>query len=102
RSNLKQLSQLGKFAPDGYKGYSHFRATAMKAGKLSVKMKELIAVAVAHVSECPYCIEVHTKNAFEASASNDELSQAVMVTSLLLAGGAYAHIANMIESYQTE
>ena len=102
RSNLKQLSQLGKFAPDGYKGYSHFSATAMKAGKLSVKMKELIAVAVAHVSQCPYCIDVHTKKAVEAGASNEELAEAIMVTSLLLAGGAYAHIANMIESYQTE
>jgi AhpD family alkylhydroperoxidase len=71
----------------------------MKAGKLSGKFKEIIAVAVAHATQCPYCIDVHTKNAVKAGATNEELSEAVMVTSALLAGGAYAHIANMIQSY---
>lgn len=71
----------------------------MKDGKLSAKFKEIIAVAVAHATQCPYCIDVHTKNAHKAGATSEELSEAVMVTSALLAGGAYAHMANMIESY---
>lgn len=99
RSNLKKLRNLRINAPDGFKGYSNFSATAMKAGKLSVKFKEIIAVAVAHATLCPYCIEVHTKNAAKAGATNEELSEAVLVTSALLAGGAYAHITNMIQSY---
>lgn len=99
RSNLKKLGKLGKYAPDGFKGYSNFSASVMKAGKLSEKFKEIIAVAVAHATQCPYCIDVHTKNAVKAGATNEELSEAVMVTSALLAGGAYAHIANMIQSF---
>jgi AhpD family alkylhydroperoxidase len=99
RSNLKKLGQLNKYAPEGFKGYSNFSATAMKAGKLSAKFKEIIAVAVAHATQCPYCIDVHTKNAEKLGVTNEELSEAVMVTAVLLAGGAYAHIANMIQSY---
>ena len=99
RSNLKKLGQLNKYASEGFKGYSTFSATAMKTGKLSAKFKEIIAVAVAHATQCPYCIDVHTKNAKKLGGTNEELAEAVMVTSALLAGGAYAHIANMIQSY---
>lgn len=99
RSNLKNLRNLRISAPDGFKGYSNFSATAMKAGTLSAKFKEIIAVAVAHATLCPYCIDVHTKNANKAGATNEELSEAVLVASALLAGGAYAHMSNMIQSY---
>ncbi|OIK08164.1 alkylhydroperoxidase [Bacillus sp. MUM 116] len=99
RSNLKHLGTLRRYAADGFKSYSNFSAAAVKAGKLSAKFKEIIAVAVAHATQCPYCIDVHTKNAVNAGATKEELSEAVMVTSALLAGGAYAHIANMIQSY---
>lgn len=99
RTNLKKLGSLDKSAPIGFKGYSNFSASAMKAGKLSAKFKEIIAVAVAHATQCPYCIDVHTKNAVKAGATNEELSEAVLVTSALLAGGAYAHMSNLIESF---
>lgn len=99
RSNLKELGQLNKYAPESFKAYSTFSATAMKAGKLSVKFKEIIAVAVAHATQCPYCIDVHSKNAVKAGATNEELAEAIMVTSVLLAGGAYFHITNIIQSY---
>lgn len=99
RSNLKKLGHLRKSAPDGFKAYSNFSASAMKEGNLSVKFKEIIAVAVAHATQCPYCIDVHSKNAEKAGASKEELSEAILVASALLAGGAYAHMANMIQSY---
>ncbi|WP_244933686.1 carboxymuconolactone decarboxylase family protein [Neobacillus mesonae] len=99
RSNLKKLGRLSKYASEGFKGYLGFSSVVMKAGKLSAKLKEIIAVAVAHATECPYCIDVHTKNAQKLEATHEELSEAILITSALLAGGAYTHIANMIESY---
>lgn len=100
RSNLKNLGQLGKFAPDGFKGYQTFSATATKAGKLTTKFKEIIAVAVANATQCPYCIDVHTKNAEKQGATSEELAEAIIVTSAVRAGASYAHMANMIQSYQ--
>jgi AhpD family alkylhydroperoxidase len=99
RSNLKHLGILRRYAEAGFKAYSNFSAAAVKDGKLSAKFKEIIAVAVAHATQCPYCIDVHTKNALNNGATKEELAEAVMVSSTLLAGGAYAHIANMIQSY---
>ncbi|WP_077324422.1 carboxymuconolactone decarboxylase family protein [Virgibacillus siamensis] len=102
RSNLKSLSQLGKNAKDGFQGYSGFNTAAMKEGKLSKKFKEIVAVAVGHATLCPYCIDVHTKNADKEGVTREELSEAVLVSSALLAGGSYAHMANMIESFGEE
>lgn len=99
RSNLQNLSQLGKYAPEAFKAYSNFSATATKEGTLSAKFKEIIAVAVAHATQCPYCIDVHTKKAVKLGATNEELAEAIMVASELRAGGAYSHLANMIQSY---
>ncbi|WP_164670212.1 carboxymuconolactone decarboxylase family protein [Virgibacillus doumboii] len=99
RSNLKNLNQLGKNAKDAFQGYSGFNSAAMKEGKLSKKFKEIVAVAVGHATLCPYCIDVHTKNAEKQGATREELSEAVLVAAALLAGGSYAHMANMIESY---
>ena len=100
QSNLKNLGQLGKLAPEGFKGYQAFSAAATKAGKLSAKFKEIIAVAVANATQCPYCIDVHTKKAINSGATNEELAEAIMVTSALKAGGSYAHISNIIQSFQ--
>jgi AhpD family alkylhydroperoxidase len=100
RSNLKNLSNLGKFAPEGFKGYSAFSAAATKEGKLTAKFKEIIATVCGVASQCPYCIDVHTKKAEKLGATSEELAEAIMVTSALRAGGSYAHMANMIQSYQ--
>lgn len=99
RSNLKKLNFIGKHAHTGFRSYSNFSAASTKEGELSTKFKETIAVAVAHATQCPYCIDVHTKNALKAGATDQELSEAAVITSALLAGGAYVQILNMIESY---
>jgi len=58
-----------------------------------VKTKQLIAVAVAHVTQCPYCIESHTKAALRHGASQPELMEAIWVAAEMRAGAAYAHSA---------
>ncbi|WP_163971103.1 carboxymuconolactone decarboxylase family protein [Oceanobacillus halotolerans] len=100
RSNLKNLGQLGKFASEGFRGYQAFSNAATKAGKLSTKFKEIVAVAVANATQCPYCIDVHTQKAVSQGATSEELAEAITVTSAIRAGGPYAHMANMIQSYQ--
>lgn len=100
RSNLKSLGQLDKLAKDAFNGYKTFSAKATADGKLSSKFKEIIAVAVAAATQCPYCIDVHTKNAIRLGANEEQLAEAIMVSSALRAGGAYAHMAVMIASYE--
>jgi AhpD family alkylhydroperoxidase len=99
RSNLKKVANLKQWAPTGFSAYTSFSTAATKEGKLSAKLKELIAVAVAHTTECTYCIDVHTKSAQRAGATKEELSEAIIVAAALRAGGAYTHIANRIPTF---
>jgi len=62
-----------------------------KESALSQKIKELIAVAVAHTTQCPYCIESHVKAAQKAGASKAEIAEAISIAVALRAGGAFAH-----------
>lgn len=100
RSNLKDLRSLKELAPEGFQAYSEFNSAALSDGALSSKFKEIIAVAVAHATQCPYCIDVHTKNASKKGASKEELAEAVLITSALLAGKPYAHLINLMQSYE--
>ena len=65
-------------------------------GHLSAKTKQIVAVAVAHVTQCPYCIAGHTKAALRAGATQEELMEAIWVAAEMRAGGTYAHSALMI------
>jgi AhpD family alkylhydroperoxidase len=99
RSNLKEITNLKKWAQPSFKAYSDFSETVMKKGQLTSKFKEIIAVATAHATQCPYCIDVHSKKAVKNGATKEELSEAILLTSALLAGGTYTHMTNMIKTY---
>jgi AhpD family alkylhydroperoxidase len=85
-------------APDVQAAFEAFGRQVFAEGALDTKAKQLIAVAVAHVTQCPYCIEGHTKAAQRAGATAQELMEAVWVAAEMRAGGAYAHAAIMIAS----
>lgn len=60
-------------------------------GALDGRTKQLVAVAVAHVTQCPYCIKGHTRLASKAGASDEQIMEAIWVAAEMRAGGAYAH-----------
>jgi AhpD family alkylhydroperoxidase len=90
-SNLKKLKTLGQLAPDAWQGFEAFDKAAMADGAIPLKTKELIAVAVALTTQCPYCIEIHSKRAKAAGCTEVEIAEAVMITAVLKAGGAITH-----------
>jgi len=78
-------------APKNIKAWRNFSKTVFEAGALPEKTKQLIAVAVAHVTQCPYCIKSHTTQALRKGASKEEIMEAIWVASEMRAGAAYAH-----------
>ncbi|AVR47564.1 hypothetical protein C7S20_18890 [Christiangramia fulva] len=78
-------------APQNVEAWRNFSKTVFKAGALDEKTKQLIAVAIAHVTQCPYCIKAHTPQAIRKGASKEEIMEAVWVASEMRAGAAYAH-----------
>jgi len=89
RKHYKDLEETQK---DMFQAFRNFNNEIFeKESTLSRKMKELIAIGVAHTTQCPYCIEGHVRAAKKAGASDQEISEAIFVAAALRAGGAFAH-----------
>ena len=91
-----------RLAPDQQAAFDAFGKAVFAEGALTAKMKQIIAVAVAHVTQCPYCIKGHTKAARRAGATPEELMEAVWVAAEMRAGGAYAHSALLVSALAEE
>ena len=96
KDNLRRLKRMDSLAPDVMKAFWAFDKAALAGGAIPVKYKELIAVAVAHSTQCPYCIDIHAANARRAGATEAELVEAAMVAAALRAGGAVTHATHAI------
>jgi AhpD family alkylhydroperoxidase len=82
-----------ELAPTIQSAFDAFSKSVFAEGALPAKTKQLIAVAAAHITQCPYCIEGHTKAAMKYGASPQEIMEAIWVAAEMRAGGAYAHSA---------
>lgn len=80
-----------ELTPEAEKAFRAFSQAVFADGALPAKTKQLIAVAVAHVTQCPYCIRGHTKAALRHEASEAEIMEAIWVAAEMRAGGAFAH-----------
>ncbi|MBA3961332.1 MAG: carboxymuconolactone decarboxylase family protein [Chthoniobacterales bacterium] len=97
KENLGKLRKMNRHAPEVMKAFWAFNEAAMAEGAIPVKYKELIAVAVAHTTQCPYCIDAHAAGARKAGATDAELVEAAMVAAALRAGGAVTHATHMMD-----
>jgi AhpD family alkylhydroperoxidase len=95
--NMTKLKKLGELAPEAFKAFVAFDEAALKDGAIPLKYKELMAVAVALTTQCPYCIEIHTKRAHKAGASELELAETTLIAAALRAGAAMTHGTHTLE-----
>lgn len=89
-----------ELAPEQLAAFKAFSKAVFAPGALDAKTKQLIAVAVAHVTQCPYCIKGHTDGATKAGASEAEIMEAIWVAAEMRAGGAYAHSALALQAME--
>jgi len=89
--NLTRMKDLEANAPEAMKAFVAFDKAALAEGAIPRKHKELMALAVAFTTQCPYCIELHSNKAREISASDQEIAESVLVAAALRAGGAITH-----------
>ena len=82
-----------ELAPAIHEAWDNFSKAAFAEGALDETTKQLIAVAVAHTTQCPYCITGHTKLAKRKGATSEQIMEAIWVAAEMRAGGAYAHSA---------
>src|SRR6188768_1423940 len=96
-ANIKKLAKFGELTPKVWEGFLAFDRAAMGDGAIPAKTKELIAVAVAVTTQCPYCIEIHTKKAKKAGATEAELAETTLVAAALRAVAAMTHGTHTLE-----
>jgi AhpD family alkylhydroperoxidase len=90
-ANRELAAERKRLAPEAVEAFKAFTQRVFAEGALPVKTKQLIAVAVAHVTQCPYCIRGHTSAALQHGATAEEIMEAIWVAAEMRAGGAYAH-----------
>lgn len=89
-----------ELAPTQLEAFQNFSRAVFADGALPGVIKQLIAVAVAHTTQCPYCIKGHTAAALKAGATEQQIMEAIWVAAEMRAGGAYAHSALAIDTMQ--
>jgi len=98
KENLTKIKKMNALAPELMKAFWAFDKAAVAQGAIPVKYKELIAVAVALTTQCPYCIDIHSGNARKAGATDAEITEAAMVAVSLRAGAAVTHATHALQS----
>jgi AhpD family alkylhydroperoxidase len=96
KENLSRLNKMEQLAPEVMKAFWAFDKASVAEGAIPVKFKELIAVAVALTTQCPYCIDIHSGNARKAGATHAEIAEAAMVAASLRAGAAVTHATHAL------
>lgn len=97
REDAKKKADL---APEQIEAWRNFSKTVFKEGSLDEKTKQLIAVAVGHVTQCPYCIKAHTPQAMRKGANKEEIMEAIWIAAAGRASGAYSHAAIAVNAME--
>src|SRR5437660_12778116 len=100
-ADLRLLKEMRKLAPadfDAWLGLNNI--VGREDGAIPRKYRELIALAVACTTQCPYCIEAHVKAAKTAGASREEVTESTLLAAALRAGGAATHGAMALKFYE--
>jgi AhpD family alkylhydroperoxidase len=101
QKNLTKIKQMNSLAPEVMEAFWAFDQAAVADGAIPVNYKELIAVAVALTTQCPYCIEIHSANARKAGATEVDLTEAAMVAAALRAGAAVTHATHALANQES-
>lgn len=100
--SMESARKRKELAPGPLTTFKAFSESVFTEGGLPVKTKELIAVAVAHVTQCPYCIRGHTAAAVKNGATEAEIMEAIWVAVEMRAGAAYAHSTLALDTLRSQ
>jgi AhpD family alkylhydroperoxidase len=95
--NLTLLKKLDENAPDSMKAFWEFDKAAFQPGSIDALHKQLMALAVALTTQCPYCIELHRRAALKEGATEPMLAETAVVAAAMRAGAAVTHATHLFK-----
>jgi AhpD family alkylhydroperoxidase len=87
----RQFKRMRELAPEAYRAFLEFDGKAFAPGALDLRTKELIALGIAQITQCRWCIDTHTARATKAGVSDKEIGEVIFVSMAMAAGAAWSH-----------
>ena len=94
-ADLAKFGDIGEDAPELWKKFSGWYSATFREGALSEREKALIALAVAHAIQCPYCIDAYTQECLEKGSNDEQMTEAVHVAAAIRGGASLVHGVQM-------
>lgn len=93
--DLPRFGEIGEEAPELWKKFQEWYGEVFKPGALTAREKSLIALAVAHAVQCPYCIDAYTTDSLEKGADLAQMTEAIHVAAAIRGGASLVHGVQM-------
>jgi alkylhydroperoxidase/carboxymuconolactone decarboxylase family protein len=93
--DLPKFEEIGEGAPELAKKFFDYYAAVFAEGELTAREKALIALAVAHTVQCPYCIDAYTHDCLEKGSNLNEMTEAIHVATAIRGGSSLVHGVQM-------
>ncbi|MCG9966774.1 arsenosugar biosynthesis-associated peroxidase-like protein [Pelotomaculum terephthalicicum JT] len=94
-ADLARFPSVGEDAPELWEKFMSYYTAVFQEGALSAREKALIALAVAHALQCPYCIDAYTRDVLEKGADREQMTEAVHVAAAIRSGATLVHGVQM-------
>ena len=94
-NDLEKFATMGEFAPKLWEKFMEYYGAVFESGALTKREKALIALAVAHAVQCPYCIDAYTQSCLENGANEEQMTEAIHVACALRGGASLVHGVQM-------
>jgi len=94
-ADLPRFAEIGEEAPALWKKFSQWYGAVFEEGALSAREKALIALAVSHAVQCPYCIDAYTQECLQKGSDEEQMTEAIHVAAAIRGGAALAHGVQM-------
>jgi len=91
QEDLPRFPEMGKSAPELWQKFSEWYSAVFAEGALSAREKALIALAVSHAVQCPYCIDAYTQDCLEKGSNREQMTEAVHVAAAIRGGASLVH-----------
>ena len=99
--DLKKFGKIKEFQPELGEKFFDYYGNVFKEGALTAREKSLIALAVSHAVQCPYCIDAYTEDCMEKGCDEEQMMEAVHVTAAIKSGAALVHGVQMMNKYKS-
>lgn len=94
--DLKKFGKIGEFGQELADKFFDYYGDVFKDGALTAREKSLIALAVAHAVQCPYCIDAYTSSSLEKGCTEEQMMEAVHVACAIRGGASLVHGVQMM------